>query len=131
MKPATARPLASVTILGCFLPLAFFHLVFLWVVRLPHTAIESGDPSWPLLTLSAATAFFSLLPLLLAVALFSLLRRAYPSLRRGLKAWLFPPALLLALPLLLSRLLRRPPTLSRPLSLLLLSLYSLYAFSLF
>ena len=98
MKPATARTLASIAVLAGFLPMAFLHLVFLWVVRIPHTAFKPGGPSWPLLTLSAATAFFSLLPLLLlAPALFSLLRGAYPSLRRGLKAWLFPPALLLAL----------------------------------
>jgi cation:H+ antiporter len=53
----------------------------------------------------------------------------FPRYRLDLAAMLLF-ALLLALPLL-SRLFRRPPTLSRPLALLLLALYSLYAFSLF
>ncbi len=86
MRTATARSLASVSVLGLFLPTAFLQFVFLCIARAPHTAFEHGDRPWPFLAVSSGTILFSLL---LAVALFSILRRAFPSLRRGLMAKLF------------------------------------------
>lgn len=94
MRTATARSLASVSVLGFFLPTAFLQFVFLWIARVPHTAFESDGGLWPLLALNAGVFLFSVL---LATALFSLVRHAYPSLRQGVRAWLFPPVFLLAM----------------------------------
>lgn len=94
MRTATARTLASVSVLGFFLPTAFLQFVFLWIALAPHTIFESDGEPWPLLALNAGVFLFSLL---LATALFAIVRHAYPSLRRGIKAWLFPPVFLLAM----------------------------------
>ncbi len=93
MRTATARTLASVSVLGFFLPTVFLHFVIFRIVRVSNNVIANELP-W---TTGALCGGGTLLSVLLGAGLYALLRHAYPSLRRGVKAWLFPPVFLLAM----------------------------------